>query len=79
MENYSKSVENLWKTIHYIPQGSLHLVENYSCFIALRHEDSLCKPIRYILSVRLIIRYILAVRAYLSLRLITRRIYLTLL
>lgn len=77
MENYSKSVENLWKTILYIPQSSLHLVENYSCFIALRHKNSLYKPIRYYLSVRLIIRYILAVRAYLSLRLMIRCLYLT--
>lgn len=76
---FHRVLYTLWKTwsILYTLRSSLHLVENYSCFIAFRHENSLCKPIRYILSVRLIIRYIFAVRAYLSLRLMIRCLYLT--
>ena len=47
VENYSKPVENLWKTIRYTPQGSLYTGENYSLFIALRHKTSLYITVRY--------------------------------
>jgi len=47
VENYSKPVENLWKTIRYTPQGSLYTVENCSLFIVLRHKTSLYITVRY--------------------------------
>ena len=47
VENYLKPVENLWKTIRYIPQGSLYPVENCSLFITLRPKSSSYIRVRY--------------------------------
>ena len=57
VENYSKPVENLWKTIRYTPQGSLYTGENCSLFIALRHKTSLYIRVRYSSSLYITVHY----------------------
>jgi len=55
VENYSKPVENLWKTIRYTPQGSLYTGENLwktirhktSLYITVRHKTSLYTALCY--------------------------------